>query len=156
MISRLHISTKCGQGADRGRGREEDPQIRKILLTSFKNGPLSHFYRKRTVDIFVAHLSICSAQKLVDSSCTECTGANMKNQILIPVILGLHNSIFTVDAKQACPAIKNVTNRIEFQFRDPQHSTDPRFTNLKGGLQLRNETKQKGNRVLRIQTLLFL
>ena len=80
----------------------------------------------------------------------------MKNQILIPVILGLHNSIFTVDAQQACQAIKNVMNSIEFQFTNPQRSTDPGYTNLKGGLQLRKETKEKGNRDLRIQTLLFL
>ena len=77
---------------------------------------LSHSHRTRTADILVAVLSICSAQKLVDSSCTKCMGVTMKHQILIPVILGLHSSILMGEAKQVCPDIEEVWKGVRVQW----------------------------------------
>ena len=58
----------------------------------------------------------------------------MKNQILIPVILGLLNSIFTIDAEQACPAaVEEVLDNIRAQFT--QNSGNQSYTNLRGELQ---------------------
>ena len=55
----------------------------------------------------------------------------MKNQILILVILGLYNSIITVDAKQACEEGKAVLDKLNVFFTNSQNSEDERFTNIR-------------------------
>ena len=57
----------------------------------------------------------------------------MKIQILISVILGLHNSIFTVNAKQACQAVEKVWSRIGIQWT--QRSGNRHYADVEGELQ---------------------
>ena len=55
----------------------------------------------------------------------------MKNQILILVMLGLHNSSITVDAQQACEEGEKVLKKLNVTFTNPQNSEDQRYTEIK-------------------------
>ena len=55
----------------------------------------------------------------------------MKNQIVIPVILGLHNALFIVHAQKGCDAGKNVWNNIEVELTNPQDLNNQTYTEMK-------------------------
>ena len=59
----------------------------------------------------------------------------MKKTVLFSVILGLHSSIFTVDAQQACEAGKSAWNNIGVQLVNPQNSRSQNYTEMRVRLQ---------------------
>ena len=63
----------------------------------------------------------------------------MKSQIVIPVILGLHNALFIVHAQKGCEAGKNVWNNTEVELTNPQDLNNQTYTEMKVSL------RSKGN-----------
>ena len=55
----------------------------------------------------------------------------MKNRVLILLILGLAESIFTADAQEECPEGKKVWDSLEFRFTNLNDSRNQDYTDMK-------------------------
>ena len=79
-------------------------------------------------------------QKLVDllTSGTPCLWATMRNNIFIPLILGIVNSILNVDA-EACDAGIKEWKKVKVDTTNPEDSRSPTYTEVRA-------TLSKGNK----------